>query len=61
MQELMQETCCEFLAFYGVITQSVIESFLKMPVCGALLSHFQLRKEKFQSNHIFFEDCSIVA
>ena len=25
-------------AFYGVIIQSVIQSFLKTPVCGALLS-----------------------
>ena len=34
----MQETC-ESLAFYGVNTQSVIQSFLKTPVCGASLSH----------------------
>ena len=27
------------LAFYGVNTQSVIQSFLKTPVCGASLSH----------------------
>ena len=29
----------EFLAFYGVIIQSVIQSFLKTPVCGASLSY----------------------
>ena len=28
----------EFLATYGVIIQSVIQSFLKTPVCGASLS-----------------------
>ena len=28
----------EFLAFYSVITQSVIQSFLKTPICGASLS-----------------------
>ena len=35
----MQETreFCEFLASYGVITQSVIQSFLKTPVCGACI------------------------
>ena len=33
-----QNNCCEFLAFYGVITQSVIQPFLKTPVCGASLS-----------------------
>ena len=34
-----RNNCCEFLAFYGVITQSVLQSFLKTPVCGASLSH----------------------
>ena len=34
-----QDNSCEFLAFYGVITQSVIQSFLKTPVCGASLSY----------------------
>ena len=36
-----RNNCCEFLVFYGVITQSVIQSFLKTPVCGASLSHFR--------------------
>ena len=35
-----RNNCCEFLAFYGVITQSVIQSFLKTLVCGASLSQF---------------------
>ena len=34
-----RNNCSEFLAFYGVVTQSVIQSFLKTPVCGASLSH----------------------
>ena len=29
----------EFLATYGVIIQSVIQSILKTPVCGASLRH----------------------
>ena len=29
---------CEFLASYGVIIQSVTQSFLKMPVCDASLT-----------------------
>ena len=33
-----QNNCCEFLASYGVIIQSVIQSYLKMSVCGASLS-----------------------
>ena len=33
-----RNNCCEFLAFYGVNTQSVVQSFLKTPVCGASLS-----------------------
>ena len=33
-----RNNCCEFLAFYGVVTQSVTQSFLKTPVCGASLS-----------------------
>ena len=33
-----RNNCCEFLAFYGVITQSDIQSFLKTPVCGTSLS-----------------------
>ena len=37
-----RNNCCEFLAFYGVISQSVIQSFLKTPVCGASLSHNKL-------------------
>ena len=32
--------CYEFLAFYGVNSQSVIQSFLKTAVCGASLSHW---------------------
>ena len=36
-----RNNCCEFLAFYGVTTQSVIQSFLKAPVCGASLSNTQ--------------------
>ena len=35
-----RNNCCKFLAFYGVFTQSVLQSFMKMPVCGASLSHF---------------------
>ena len=35
---LTRNNCCEFLTFFGVITQSVIQSFLKTPVCGASLS-----------------------
>ena len=35
---LTRNNCCEFLALYGVIGQSVIQSFLKTPVFGALLS-----------------------
>ena len=34
-----RNNCCEFLASYGVISQSVIQSFLKTPVCGASLSY----------------------
>ena len=37
----MQETrynCCEFLAFDGVIFQSVIKPFFKMPVFGGPLT-----------------------
>ena len=34
-----RNNCCEFLAFYGVNTQSIIQSFLKTTVCGASLSH----------------------
>ena len=34
-----RNNCCEFLAFYGVTTQSVIQSFYKTPVCGASLSY----------------------
>ena len=33
-----RNNCCEFLGFYGVNTQSVIQSFLKTPVCGASLT-----------------------
>ena len=42
-------SCCEFLAFYGVITQSVIQSFLKTPVCGASFSQM-----KYYSVNIYF-------
>ena len=34
-----RNNCCEFLASYGVIIQSVIQSYLKTPVCGASLSY----------------------
>ena len=43
----------EFLAFYGVITKSVIQSFLKMPVCGASLSDDSHNSLWFRSNQIF--------
>ena len=39
---------CGFLASYGVIIQSVIQSFLKMPICGASLSY---NKIVFQLNN----------
>ena len=32
-----RNNCCVFLAFYGVIFQSVIEPFFKTPVLGAPL------------------------
>ena len=35
---LTRNNCCEFLASYGVIVQSVNQSFLKTPVCGASLT-----------------------
>ena len=39
----------EFLAFYGVITQSVIQSFLKTPICGAsLLYLYQIYEDSDQ-------------
>ena len=31
---------CQFLASYGVIIQTFIQSFLKTPLCGASLSYF---------------------
>ena len=34
-----RNNCCEILASYGVIIQSVIQPFLKTPVSGASLSH----------------------
>ena len=45
---LTWNNCCEFLAFYGDITQSVIQSFLKTSVCGASLSHHS-KRSKFDS------------
>ena len=33
-----QNNCCQFLASYGVVIQSVTQSFLKTPVCGASLT-----------------------
>ena len=43
-----RNNCCEFFASYGVIIQSVAQSFLKTPVCGAsltyILVHFVMRK-----------------
>ena len=38
---------CKFLAFYGVITQSVIQSFLKTAVCGASLSYLDMSYDTF--------------
>ena len=35
---LTRNNCCEFLASYGVIFQSVIKSYFKTPVFGARLS-----------------------
>ena len=35
-----QNNCCEFLASYGVVIQSVTQSFLKAPVGGASLTYF---------------------
>ena len=35
---LIRNNCWEFLASYGVIIQSVLQSYLKTPVCGASLS-----------------------
>ena len=34
-----RNNCCEFLASYSVIIQSVTQSFLKTPVCGASLTY----------------------
>ena len=34
-----RNNCCEFLASYGIIIQSVIQSYLKTPACGASLSY----------------------
>ena len=37
--------CCTFLASYGVIIQSVSQSFLKTPICGASLTDYNIVKE----------------
>ena len=37
-----RNNCCKFLAYYGVIIQSVTQSFLLMPVCGASLTYFMV-------------------
>ena len=34
-----QNNCCEFLASYGIIIQSIIQSLLKTAVCVASLSY----------------------
>ena len=40
-----RNNCCEFLAFYGVIVQSVIQSYLKMLVRGASSSYLNQQIE----------------
>ena len=45
-----RNNCCEFFAFYGVIIQSVTQSFLKTPVCGASLSY----SEKIPKSYAIF-------
>ena len=42
-----RNNCCEFLAFHGITFQSVIKSFFKMPVFGALLWHYCFRSKGF--------------
>ena len=37
------ETIFEFLAPYSVVIRSVIQSFLKTPICGASLSYYTLK------------------
>ena len=45
---LTRNNCCEFLASYGVIIQSVIQSFLKVPVCGYVSCN--VTEQKLRSN-----------
>ena len=55
-----RNNCCEFLAYYGFIVQGIIQSFLKMPVCGASLSYFFFMPTRifqmnfFRYHNIFF-------
>ena len=51
-----QNNCCEFLAFYGVNTQSVIESFLKTPVCGASLSHYHTHPIRLKYSTMYYTE-----
>ena len=68
---LTRNNCCQFLAFYGTVIQSAIQSHLKTLVCGASLSYTsyffrvtmiyetQIRCHKRTLNHqsilLFFE------
>ena len=46
-----RNNCCEFLASYGVFIQSVTQSFLKTPVCGASLTHLYRVFSRFKKEH----------